>query len=58
MEDYDHAVEKLHRLGAKSLFTGKVCPGCLLPKLVAGPIAGPPLTCEYRPLRGPLFVPR
>jgi len=39
----------MHRLdvdGIKARFNGKCCPGC----------HGP--SCEYRPLVGPLFIPR
>lgn len=53
-KDYEHAVEKLRRVGAETRFTGRSCVGCK--EVILVPIEGG--TCEYRPLRGPLFVPR
>lgn len=52
-KDYELAIEKLHRLGVKTTFVGRICSGCVLTKTISGTP-----TCEYRPLRGPLFVPR
>lgn len=56
--DYDHAVEKLHRLDGKTTFVGRVCAECRLTRPSIDPVGLITQTCEYRPLRGPLFIPR
>lgn len=56
--DYELAIEKLHRLGGKTTFRGRVCPECRFTGVQVDPTGRTEQTCEYRPLRGPLFVPR
>lgn len=51
-EDRAMARDLVRKQGVDARFTGGCCPGCSV--LMAG--LGSP--CEYRPLRGPLFVPR
>jgi hypothetical protein len=57
-KDYEHAIEKLHRLDGKTTFVGRVCPVCYVQRFSIDPTGRTDQTCEYRPLRGPLFVPR
>ncbi|MGI0148682.1 MAG: hypothetical protein ACREDF_04020 [Thermoplasmata archaeon] len=56
------AVRNVNEMGPEARITGKPCPGCRVGP--EHPFIGPPSglssvpTCEYRPLQGPLFVPR
>ena len=57
-KDYELAIEKLHRLDGKLTFHGPVCAACKFDRPRIHPMGQTDPTCEYRPLRGPLFVPR
>jgi len=57
-KDYELAVEKLHRLDGKTTFHGRACAECRQTRPVIDPTGRVDQACEYRPLKGPLFVPR
>lgn len=60
-KDYELAIEKMHRLGGKVTFTGRGCAGCYPHGSTFQNAADRTIqtaSCEYRPLKGPLFVPR
>ncbi len=54
LEERAAAGDCIYKKGIDARFHGKTCPGCRT--LPTGGAMSP--SCEYRPLRGPLFVPR
>lgn len=57
-KDYELAIVKLHRVGGGTTFKGRACAECRHTRPSIDPTGREEQTCEYRPLRGPLFVPR
>lgn len=51
------ALSALDKFGVEARFTGSPCPACRFTSSAARRLEKA-ATCEYRPLRGPLFVPR